>query len=870
MAVEAYNRAVLDGKTFTKRVPIMLIGQDRTGKTSLKKSLKGENFNAKEPSTVGIDTDPNYFHISCEAWRTGEKTNVTEPISEVLFERPVAKYICGELKNIEKLPVRVKTSPNQPFMKLSGSSTKSLLTKSKVSAKRYSRRLKKKVPDSVATLVETTLQNVEGTSSAVPSLRDVWEGKGEKRYSRRLKKKVPDSVATLVETTLQNVESTSSAAPSLTDVWERERKKRFSHPLEEKVPDSIATLVERMLQDDEKAQEENEIFSIIWDFGGQSVYYATHPIFLTQSAIYILACDLSRNPYKKADTLVRQGLFKTQEDSCCNKTNLDYLDFWLSSVYSLVGPDAFSQDTCPSEATTARLPPVFFVCTHADQPYDGATDPRGLALDIFGFLRTKPYKSHLFEDVFVVDNTKSGSENECPEVVRLREKLRSVAQSLPQAREAIPLKWLRFEHILWVLREKHYKWMPINEARQIATDNCGIYDDEQFRTMLNFMHDQKIIIHFHKTPELNNMVILDPQWLINIFKEVITVKRYEPTEGIVEQFLLKLQDTGILDERLLDHKWKSVIDMYSKETCGSLIAIMERFSLLCPWPSEGEHKQYLVPSMLTSPPSDDLVELLSSVRIPSLFVRFELGRVPPGLFTRLVLQFYQWCNEEWKSQIQPQLFRNFARFHILPDQGMSVIILCHSSSIEISLHDGSDVSRAMAADFIDDDSNLATSRAIHWQLRLILECMRKEFSWLKHMRYEMCVCCPVCSQRDAVSCRTHNVRGCECLHLLSESELQKCQYCTRPGFRGDCRIRIKMFAPWFSFTVPEESRNPGNQVGICLTEHYVQFIQFTRVFFSNTTKPTATTTSSIYKMKESYKLFQEGHAEYKNYLILSL
>ena len=500
-------------------------------------------------------------------------------------------------------------------------------------------------------------------------------------------------------------------------------------------------------------------------------------------------------------------------------------------MYSLVDPDAFGQDTCPSEATTARLPPVFFVCTHADEPYRSATDPRGLALDIFGFLRTKPYKSHLFEDVFVVDNTKSGSENECPEVVRLREKLRSVAQSLPQAREAIPLKWLRFEHILRVLRENHYKWMPINEARQIATDNCGIYDEEQFKTMLNFMHDQKILIHFNKTPELNNTVILDPQWLINIFKEVITVKRYEPTEGIVEEFLLKLQDTGILDERLLDHKWKSVIDMYSKDTCKRLIAIMERFSLLCPWPSDGEHKQYLVPSMLTSPPTDNVVELLSSVRIPSLFVRFDFGRVPPGLFTRLVLQFYQWCNDEWKSQIQPHLFSNFARFHILPDQGVSVIIMCHSSSIEIILHDGSDFCGAMEEDFIDDYSNLATSRAVHWQLRLILECMRREFNWLKHMRYEMCVCCPVCSQKDPLRCRTHDVRGCECLHLLSESDLQKCQYCTRPGFRGDCRIRIKMFAPWFSFTVPEESRNLVGQVGICLTRHYVQFLQFRSVFF---------------------------------------
>ena len=756
----------------------MIIGQDRTGKTSLKKSLKGEKFNPKEQSTEGIETDPEYFKVSREIWRTGDNDEESEPFSEACFEHHIARSVFGALKDVDKVHAKKETSQRQLLKEPSESKPEASLKYSEESTERCTLPLVNEVPESVAELVKELLLNMKGN------------------------------------------------------------------------------------------EEKDELFSILWDFGGQSVYYATHPIFLTERAIYILTCDLSRDPYQKAVSVVRKGLYKNKEDDYCNKTNLDNLDFWLSSVYSLVGPHADGQNISVPLASPKMLPPVFLVCTHADEPYCRHRDPRELALDIYGLLKKKPYRNHLFKDVFVVDNTKSGSQNECPEVARLREEIISVAQSLPQMKEAVPLKWLRFEHILRSLLEKHYKWISINEAKQIAKDECAIDDDEQFQTMLDFLHDQKVLIHFNETPELNNMVILDPQWLIDIFKKVITVKRYEPTEYILEQFWLKLHETGILDERLLVHEWKSLIDMYSKETCGTLIALMERFSLLCPWPSDGEHKQYLVPSMLMSPPSDDLVELLSSVRIPSLFVRFDLGRVPPGLFTRLVLQFYQWCNEEWKSQIQPQLFSNFARFHIVPDQGVSIIIMCHSSSIEIAFHDGSDFCGVKEAGFIADYSNLATSRAIHWQLRLILECMRREFSWLKHMRYEMCVCCPVCSQSDAVRCRTHDVRGCECLHLLSESELQKCQYCTRPGFRGNRRIRIKMFAPWFSFTVPEESRNPVDQVGICLTQHYVQFIQFTSAFFSSTTKTTATTTSSIYKLK--HKLFQEGHAEYINYLNLSL
>ena len=41
----------------------MLIGQDRAGKTSLKKSLIGLPFNRNENSTKGIEVDPSIFEV---------------------------------------------------------------------------------------------------------------------------------------------------------------------------------------------------------------------------------------------------------------------------------------------------------------------------------------------------------------------------------------------------------------------------------------------------------------------------------------------------------------------------------------------------------------------------------------------------------------------------------------------------------------------------------------------------------------------------------------------------------------------------------------------------------------------------------------
>ena len=746
LAVKTYN-ALKDGKTHIKRIPVMIIGQDRTGKTSLKKSLTGETFSATERSTEGIETDPSHFKVSTEIWSTGQRGKEIGFDSKFLFDHHAAKMMLRDLR-------KEKGDPNY-----SGEST---LTK------------------------ETDPPYAE--ESPVTT---------DERDSFRLSDE-PTTSTSNIEVPVED------SKPTEQEVITKDSM------LVSEVPEDLATKVASLFQDDQTVDDEEEIYSILWDFARQSVYYTTHPIFLTEKAIYLLAYNLSLNPHEKASVPVRQGVYKMSEEINDSKNNLDYLDFWMSSVYSLVRPDASYEGAAVSDITPTRLPPVFLVCTHADQPYH-SKDPRQLALELYGFLRDKIYGNQLFKDVFVVDNTKSGGKQECPEVVRLREEVLAVAKTLPQVKESIPLKWLKYEHELQLLRQDGYKWIPFEKAREVASVKCGINDQEQLRTVLNFLHDQRLLIHFSETTELEATVILDPQWLIDVLKMVITVKCYEHTEESVEELWLKLEKTGILDERLLYHAWRPLFE--SQVTCQSLIAIMERFSLLCSWPPLDTTKQYLVPSMLMSPPKDDVLELLASVQIPSLFVRFESGRVPPGFFSRLVLLVYQYFKEEWHSPLTPELFHNFALFYILPDQGKSVIFLCHSSSIEVVVYSGNDAIETEGASLSHGNFDLSTSRAVHRQLRMILECMRKEFPWLKNMRYEMCVCCPVCSQKGSVKCCAHGVRGCECLHLLSEKDLQKCQYCNKPGVRGDCRIRTKMFAHWFSFSDGQEGRISLKQVG---------------------------------------------------------
>ena len=62
----AYQSALKDGAVNVYRGRVLLIGQDRAGKTSLKKSLIGLPFNRKEKSTDGIEVDPSKFQLDVD------------------------------------------------------------------------------------------------------------------------------------------------------------------------------------------------------------------------------------------------------------------------------------------------------------------------------------------------------------------------------------------------------------------------------------------------------------------------------------------------------------------------------------------------------------------------------------------------------------------------------------------------------------------------------------------------------------------------------------------------------------------------------------------------------------------------------------
>ena len=734
LALKAYKEALARGETSVRRVPIMLIGQGGAGKTSTKKSLKGICFDPNEDTTDGIDVDPSYFKVSTETWRTGEQGQDQNSDTAVYLDYHLARCIADSLKTQENSTQR-NTDTN--FLD----------------------------PETIEVPGQpiTTQESREREDIKTPSTVQKEEAAVAERFPRG---DLNDNGKKLIQESHRLSLST--------------------------VPEEVAAVAEQFLRGDVDDSTE-DIYFTFWDFAGQSVYYVTHPLFLATRAMFLLVYDLSLNPDDEAKPVLKQGVFEESEESYDLKTNFDYLDFWMKSVASLARGQA--EGSRLEETPSVKLPPVFLVCTHADKPY-GRGDPRKLARKIFGCLKRKPYGAHLC-DVFWIDNTSlSANNSDCPEVVRLRHEIIAVAKELPFINETIPINWLKFENALQAKKEVGNKRISLESARDIAKNDCNIVDEKEFETLMNFLHDIRSLIHYEDTVRLNTLVVLDPQWLVDVFKKVITVKPYDPQEKEFLHLWRKLESKGVLDEKLVAHVWGPLFE--DKETLESLIGIMERFSLLCPWSVHASsNSQYLVPSMLMSCPTTELLDLVESANIPSLFVKFSNGEVPPAFFSRLVVQFIQWGRERFWSEETPQLFRGFARFYTSED-ACSVIFICHSSFVEVVVHGG------ISAPFLPSSGEETCARRVCRQLSLILECMRSQFPWLENMTYEMCVICPVCSkEREVAFCQTHGEKICkqeQCLHFWTVSELcsdTRNIYCRRSAVAQDTTVEIRQFSPWF-------------------------------------------------------------------------
>lgn len=213
-----------------------------------------------------------------------------------------------------------------------------------------------------------------------------------------------------------------------------------------------------------------------WDFGGQDLYQATHQLFLTGQALYLLVWHPGRDSPSQVEA-------------------------WLRRVRLHVGGQAR----------------VLLVATHADEQ-DPVLD-RAALRDRFG---------PLVAGAFAVDS------NSGIGLGALRAAIADQAAQLPQMGERLSPRWIRARDQVLAQPTPYlsYKdYLTVCTEREI--------EQAQADALLGLLHVRGQLIHYARDPWLRDLVVLQPEWLTKAISYVLNDRVTKEAGGVLEHARLR-------------------------------------------------------------------------------------------------------------------------------------------------------------------------------------------------------------------------------------------------------------------------------------------------------------------------------------------
>ena len=207
-----------------------------------------------------------------------------------------------------------------------------------------------------------------------------------------------------------------------------------------------------------------------WDFGGQVIYHATHQFFLTNRSLYMLVWN--------ARTGYEQGK----------------LYYWLDTIQ-------------------ARAPesPVLLVATHIDE--------REAAIPLAELRQKYP---QIIGSYAVSNRDRTGIET-------MRIALAEAAATLPLMGEVWPAAWLDAANAVRARAKKERYITPAELLTEMGRRRVGQSDAE---VLAQWLHELGEILYFREDEELDDIVILNPQWVTQAISRVLESEEVMNNRGL--------------------------------------------------------------------------------------------------------------------------------------------------------------------------------------------------------------------------------------------------------------------------------------------------------------------------------------------------
>ena len=409
----------------------------------------------------------------------------------------------------------------------------------------------------------------------------------------------------------------------------------------------------------DESLEDEMCFVDLWDFAGQESFAAVqHMLLSALRCAYAVVFDMSL----ELDALVHATFCLDGAEQLIEGasliTNFDVIEGWLNTIHQAIGD---------SDA------PVYLIGCQIDKiPVDEREARKKKVKDyIWRNADTKAYK-HNINDILFVDNTLSGTPNEDPDVIRLRQDL--IEMMSEQLEMPIPLRWLPFTvAVRRLARKKGMPWLSMEEVTEVAQEVCrndeGDSADVDIKSMLQFHHHLGHVLYYANNPLLNDRIIIDVEWLLKIVSLLFVPQVIEKQEKRFRRHFDLLREEGILLESLAQHIWRSHDARTAKYTelrnqRDFLFHLMEEFSLLFntrQTKKVGNSKpsrKFYIPALVTR--AEDTRQMSTSGNRRSRAIYLFCGTkllFPQTLFWCLLVRLMK----HFPSDHDPVLFRNSAR-----------------------------------------------------------------------------------------------------------------------------------------------------------------------------------------------------------------
>ncbi|XP_062571009.1 probable serine/threonine-protein kinase pats1 [Saccostrea cucullata] len=402
--------------------------------------------------------------------------------------------------------------------------------------------------------------------------------------------------------------------------------------------------------------DKNEKTLSVTDFAGQSAYYACHQVYLSRRALYILVIDLSKEPTELVSpekTFSREALFD-------NWTYRDYYKFWMESISTYCD----------------KTSPVILVGTHKDLVSEQTEKCKTKFERFDNFLSQLPDVNQLQKHLHRKNYFELGKPGESrDEMERLEKCIVEMIQKQSTWGEILPKQWDDFDRKLGSFKTErlitYLKLIHSNKFKTLIPEQ-----NEDILDMLRFYHDCGKILFFNEIG-LSDFIILDVQWFVNAFKNVITDKNHRTRVTMKEW--TSFNETGMLEDDHIITIWTELglheMILYKDQ----VLLYMQRLGLI----AVGNENLY-VPSVNKLELADNDFEQIENSKHTSI-LKFKFPQfLPHFYFYRLVVA----SMGHWKAQEDgklPLLFKN-AAFLKYTDNCHRIVLGVSSSQIHLQIY----------------------------------------------------------------------------------------------------------------------------------------------------------------------------------------